>query len=66
MLESGWKRRNHPNMKFFWYEEMKKDQKKILKEICNFINYNLSEEQIYRYMDYRDMLELLERSQKMH
>jgi len=48
MLESGWKRRNHPNMKFFWYEEMKKDQKKILKEICNFINYNLSEEQIDR------------------
>ena len=46
MLESGWKRRNHPNIKFFWYEELKKDQKKILIEICKFINYNLSEEQI--------------------
>jgi len=46
MLESGWKRKNHPNMKFFWYEEMKKNQKKMLKEICQFINYNLSEEQI--------------------
>jgi len=46
MLESGWKRRNHPNLKFFWYEELKKDQKKMLKEICNFINYNLTEEQI--------------------
>ena len=46
MLESGWKRREHRNMKFFWYEELKKDQKKIIKEICNFINYNLSEEQI--------------------
>jgi len=46
MLESGWKRKNHPNMKFFWYEEMKKDQKKMLKEICEFINYNVSEEKI--------------------
>ena len=46
MLESGWKRREHRNMKFFWYEELKKDQKKIIREICNFINYNLSEEQI--------------------
>jgi len=52
MLESGWKRRNHPNMKFFWYEELKKDQKKILKEICQFINYNLSDEQVDKLDDF--------------
>ena len=46
MLESGWRRKNHQNMKFFWYEELKKDQKKIMKEICEFIGYQLSEEQI--------------------
>ena len=41
MLESGWRRKDHRNIKFFWYEELKKDQKKIRKEICQFISYNL-------------------------
>ena len=45
MLESGWKRKDHPNMMFLWYEEMKKDQKKIIKEVCKFLNYILTEEQ---------------------
>ena len=45
MLESGWKRKHHPNMMFLWYEEMKKDQKKIIKEVCKFLNYILTEEQ---------------------
>ena len=42
MLESGLKRREHRNMKFFWYEELKKDQQ-IMKEFRKFINCNLSE-----------------------
>ena len=46
MLESGWKRRDHPNLMFLWYEEMKEDQKKIIEKVCKFLNYNLSEEQI--------------------
>ena len=45
MLESGWNRKDHPNMMFLWYEEMKKDQKKIIKEVCKFLNYILTEEQ---------------------
>ena len=45
MLESGWKRKDHPNMMFLWYEEMKKDQKKIINEVCKFLNYTLTEEQ---------------------
>ena len=45
MLESGWKRKDHPNMMFLWYEEMKKDQKKIIKEVCKFLNYILAEEE---------------------
>jgi len=52
MLESGWKRRDHKNMKLFWYEELKKDQKKIIKEICKFIGYELSEEQINKLDDF--------------
>jgi len=52
MLESGWKRRDHKNMKLFWYEELKKDQKKIIKDICKFIGYELSEEQINKLDDF--------------
>ena len=44
MLESGWKRKDHPNMMFPWYEEMKKDQKK-------FLNYILIEEKIEKYVE---------------
>jgi len=46
MLESGWKRRDHKNMKLFWYEELKKDQKRMIREICKFLGYELSKEQI--------------------
>ena len=49
MLESGWKRRNHSNIKLFWYEELQENQKKMIKEICQFISYELSEEQIDRF-----------------
>jgi len=52
MLESGWKRKDHKNMKLFWYEELKRDQKKIIKEICKFIGYELSEEQINKLDDF--------------
>jgi len=52
MLESGWKRRNHRNMKFFWYEELKENQRKMIKEICQFLSCELSEEQIDRLDDF--------------
>ena len=48
MLESGWRRRNHKNMKFVWYEQLKAGQKEIISQICEFLHYNLSEEQIDR------------------
>ena len=61
MLESGWKRQNHPNIMFFWsvlarckliqrqmprYEELKRDQEGMVRKIADFIGYPLSEEQI--------------------
>jgi len=46
MLESGWKRKDHPNVLFLWYEEVKKDQKKIIKDIMKHIDQKLTEEQI--------------------
>ena len=46
MLRSGWKRRDHPNMLFFWYEEMKQDQKFWMMKIMNHIGYQLSKDKI--------------------
>jgi len=46
MLESGWKRRDNPNLMFFWYEEMKEDQEKMLRKIAEFIGYTITEDQI--------------------
>jgi len=48
MLESGWKRRKHPNLMFFWYEEFKADRRKIILEVCKFLNLHLTKEQIDR------------------
>ena len=39
-LQSGWSKRNHPNLKFIWYEEMKKDHLKVLRELCEFTGNN--------------------------
>jgi len=48
MLESGWKRRDHPNIMFFWYEELKQDQEKMVRKIADFIGYSLSEQKIQK------------------
>ena len=44
--QSGWAKKNHKNLKFIWYEEMKKDHRKILNELSNFLGYPLTKEQI--------------------
>ena len=46
MLLSGWKRKNHPNLLFFWYEEMKQDQKFWMLQIMKHIGYQLKEDKI--------------------
>ena len=46
MLESGWKRRNSPNMLFLWYEDMKNDQKKVIRDIMKHIAVDLTEEEV--------------------
>jgi len=48
MLESGWKRRNHPNIMFYWYEDLKQDQEGMLRKIANFTGFALTEDQIKR------------------
>ena len=44
-LLEGWKRRNHPNLKFLWYEDMKEDQLGVIDDLCSFLNHPLSAEQ---------------------
>lgn len=46
MLLSGWKRKDHPNLLFFWYEEMKQDQKFWMLQIMKHIGYQLKEDKI--------------------
>ena len=36
--------RGHENFKFVWYEEMKSDLPKVIKELCDFLGYPLSKE----------------------
>jgi len=45
-LLGGWKHRNHENLKFIWFEEMKRDQKKVIVDLCNFLDHSLPEEKI--------------------
>jgi hypothetical protein len=37
---------DHPNLLFFWYEEMKQDQKFWMLQIMKHIGYQLKEEKI--------------------
>ncbi len=29
--------RHHPNLKFFWFEDMRKDLGRVIKETCQFL-----------------------------
>ena len=52
MLNSGWKRSDHPNMLFLWYELMKEDQKKVISEIAQHIGYQLTEAELDKVDEY--------------
>jgi len=45
-LLGGWKLRNHKNMKFIWYEDMKADTRGVIEELCSFLEHPLSAEKI--------------------
>ena len=57
MLE-GWEKRNHPNMFFTTYEEMKKDLKNVALKLISFLrgsSYTLSEEQMETLLEAVDI-----------
>jgi len=42
----GWAFKDHPNFRFVWYEDMKKDIKKEVLETCEFLDINLTESKL--------------------
>jgi len=51
-LLGGWKLRNHPNLKFVWYEDMKVNQIGIIEDLCSFLQHPLSAEQVETLADH--------------
>jgi len=51
-LLGGWKIRDHPNVKFLWFEDMKKDQKTAIRELCDFLKHPLSEDHMDQLVEY--------------
>ena len=54
-LQEAWDRRQHPNLKFLWYEEMKKDLIGVIRDMSQFLNYHLTELQIMQINDFLDI-----------
>ena len=46
ITKEGWKNRNHPNMHFVFYEDLKADISKELKRLDAFLGTGLTEEQL--------------------
>jgi len=43
---SGLKIKDEPNVKFIWYEDMKADQRKVINDLCIFLNHILTSDQV--------------------
>ena len=41
---SGWNYRHHENMKFVWFEDMKRDTKAVIDSLCEFFHHPLYED----------------------
>ncbi|EFX82193.1 hypothetical protein DAPPUDRAFT_195649 [Daphnia pulex] len=48
----AWANRNHPNMLFLFFEDMKKDIRKEIRKMCSFLNKRLTDEQIERLVEH--------------
>lgn len=42
----GWALKDHPNMRFMWFEDMKKDIRKEVLDTCSFISHPLTPEKL--------------------
>ena len=46
------KRKDHPNLKIYWYEDMKKDHLAVLKDICHFTGYSFTDAKLEELRDH--------------
>ena len=49
---SGWNVRDKENVKFLWFEDMKKDQRKIVEDLSNFLDHPLTPSQMDSLVDH--------------
>ncbi len=42
-MQSGLAKKDHPNMMFLWFEDMKKDLIKVIRDVCKFTGYHLTD-----------------------
>merc|ERR1712150_15784 len=64
-LKSGWKRRNHPNLKFVWYEDIKKDSHKEIAAMAEFVNHPLTKEKLNELVEHVKFNNMKERASKL-
>merc|ERR1712150_443177 len=62
---SGWKRRNHPNLKFVWYEDIKKDSHKEIAAMAEFVNHPLTKEKLNELVEHVKFNNMKERASKL-
>ena len=42
----GWNYREHENVKFVWFEDMKQNVNSVIEEMCSFVDHTLSPSQV--------------------
>ncbi|XP_068242957.1 sulfotransferase 1C4-like [Palaemon carinicauda] len=57
-VEEAWKRRNHPNLHFVFYEDLKKNPLGEIRVLDSFLNSNLTEAQLERIVRYTSFEEM--------
>ncbi|CAH4037214.1 sulfotransferase 1C4-like [Pieris brassicae] len=51
-VKEAWEMRNHPNLLFLFYEDMKKDLKSSVRRVCDFFGKKYSDDQIAKLCDH--------------
>ncbi|RXG58068.1 Sulfotransferase 1C4 [Armadillidium vulgare] len=63
-LKEAWNKRNHPNIHFCFYEDMKANPKEEIIRLQKFLNVDLTESQIDDIVHYTSFQEMSERENK--
>ncbi|XP_042856927.1 sulfotransferase 1C4-like [Penaeus japonicus] len=62
-LREAWPQRDHPNMHFLFYEDMKANPKAEMKKLDRFLGTNLTEEQLEKIAHYTSFEEMKKRDE---